>query len=102
VARTAVVTPLRVGEAWTVAVDPAWPGFAGHFPGNPLVPAAELIAWAMTVAEAAGVATACIARAKFLLPVRPGDAVTLRLLAPATVRVERAGERVAEVVFGRG
>lgn len=44
----------------------------GHFPGDPVVPAAALLAQAALSMADAGLAVAEIRRAKFLRPLRPG------------------------------
>ena len=60
---------------WTVPPD--HPAFAGHFPGRPIVPGVVLIDHSL---QRAGTlppgARWCIAQAKFLRPVGPGE--TLR------------------------
>lgn len=79
------------------------PAFAGHFPGQPLLPGVSLLAEVLEAALdepalAALVGTAPrIASAKFLAPVRPGARLTLQLDAsPRGLRFEvREGERVA-------
>lgn len=56
------------------------PSFAGHFPGNPIVPGVVLLDEAL---QAIGLAlgkdlSACrIIAVKFLSPVRPGEALTV-------------------------
>ncbi len=55
------------------------PAFAGHFPGAPVVPGVVLIDEAMVViAAATGHQCNGIAWVKFLLPVGPGQAMTIR------------------------
>ncbi|WP_407276048.1 AMP-binding protein [Halothiobacillus sp. DCM-1] len=58
------------------------PLFAGHFPGNPLVPGALLLDWFLGAVQAALHAERSalgIEQAKFLHPVRPGVRVEYRL-----------------------
>jgi len=57
------------------------PAFAGHFPGRPILPGVVLLAWAVEALEAITgrpAANCEIASAKFLRPVGPGTALTLR------------------------
>jgi 3-hydroxymyristoyl/3-hydroxydecanoyl-(acyl carrier protein) dehydratase len=56
------------------------PALPGHFPGDPVVPGALLLAWALQSIEAgAGVSLSpCrIKSAKFPSPARPGDRITI-------------------------
>jgi 3-hydroxyacyl-[acyl-carrier-protein] dehydratase len=59
------------------------PALAGHFPGNPIVPGALLLA---RVARAAAASFAGAVRgvpaAKFLAPLRPGERFDVELEAP--------------------
>ena len=95
--------------------DPNDPMFAGHFPGNPIVPGVIL---AEALAQAAGITAAsgypeneqplfllsAIRTMKFLKAVRPGEQIELRaekLAATDTllqfkVRASRGSETVAE------
>ena len=68
------------GKASGNAVVPCdWPGFGGHFPGAPVVPAWILLGLVVALAEdAAGEALELrgIDRAKLLRPLGPGDEVS--------------------------
>jgi 3-hydroxyacyl-[acyl-carrier-protein] dehydratase len=79
------------------------PAFAGHFPGQPLLPGVSLLAEVLeavladpTLAASVG-ATPRIASAKFLAPVRPGAQLVVRLqhTGPALRFEVREGERLA-------
>jgi 3-hydroxymyristoyl/3-hydroxydecanoyl-(acyl carrier protein) dehydratase len=60
-----------------LAVD--HPAFAGHFPGTPIVPGATLLDEALfAIGRAIGCTHRGIAWAKFLRPVRPGQALIVR------------------------
>lgn len=73
-------SPAATPDWW---LDQAWPVFAGHFPGAPVLPGAALLDWAMqALAEREpGVAWQC-AWAKFPRAAVPGD--WLRLTFAAT------------------
>ena len=85
----------------TIPVD--HPAFAGHFPGDPLLPGVALLAEVLEAvldepALAAQIgASPRIGAVKFLAPVRPGAQLTILLDAGARgVRFEvREGERLA-------
>ncbi|WPG34916.1 AMP-binding protein [Variovorax sp. EBFNA2] len=74
-------TPVQM--AHTVPVD--HPAFAGHFPGQPLVPGALLLAEVMEVVRRVPALSArlgpspTLAAAKFLAPVRPGSTLSIEL-----------------------
>lgn len=76
------------------------PAFAGHFPGAPIVPGVLLLDAAMhALAAQSGQAITDIASAKFLQPVRPGEALGLECRLSGTGRagfdISNAGQRVA-------
>jgi 3-hydroxymyristoyl/3-hydroxydecanoyl-(acyl carrier protein) dehydratase len=79
------------------------PAFAGHFPGQPLLPGVSLLAEVLeAVLDAPALAALVgpaprISAAKFLAPVRPGAQLVVQLDdGPRGVRFEvREGERVA-------
>jgi len=56
------------------------PTAAGHFPGNPIIPGAVLLDEVLQamVGTDGGMEQSVIRSAKFLQPVRPGDAVVIR------------------------
>lgn len=82
---------------WRVPVD--HPAFAGHFPGNPIVPGVVLLDRAVWLAQTAlgHVAGAYqITQAKFLSPCGPGDELLFvfsRSPRGALVFTVRCGER---------
>ncbi len=86
-----------------IHIAPDHPAFAGHFPGQPLLPGVALLAEVLEAVMqepelAARVGPAPrIGVAKFLAPVRPGATLTLRFdTGPGALRFEvRMGERLA-------
>ena len=87
----------------TLHIAPDHAAFAGHFPGQPLLPGVLLLAEVLEAvledpALAASVGPAPhIVAAKFQAPVRPGAQLALHLLSgPRGLRFEvREGERLA-------
>ena len=64
----------HVDSVWRVPVD--HPAFAGHFPGQPILPGVVLLDRALLVAQAQdGRHEGCwqVSQAKFLSPCGPGD-----------------------------
>ncbi|HEY5996307.1 MAG TPA: hypothetical protein VIU29_04760 [Candidatus Deferrimicrobiaceae bacterium] len=75
----AIVGPGTVARRYRFA--PGFPGFSGHFPGEPILPA---IVQLMTVVSLAGehagipLRMAAVRAAKFLAPIRPDEEITVR------------------------
>ena len=85
------------------------PSFAGHFPGQPLLPGALLLAEVSEVMQQVPAlqarlgATPLLAAAKFLAPVRPGACLAIALVPePAPAVGVRFEVRVGEVVAASG
>lgn len=77
----------------TLAVPRDHPAYEGHFPGHPILPGVVILAEVMAAIEAATARAPQqweIANAKFLDPVTPGTALTLRheILDSGGVRFE--------------
>lgn len=69
-----------MGVTTTLPIAEDHPAFAGHFPGNPIVPGVVLLDAALREIELAGTQPGSgwkIAVAKFHSPVAPGEPVTL-------------------------
>ena len=68
------------------------PAFAGHFPGNPLLPGVALLAYTQEALLADPVVARWLAdgvalnAVKFLAPLRPGEAIEVRWTADAARR----------------
>ena len=63
------------------------PAYAGHFPGQPILPGVVLLdaaLYALAKAHGTPEATALIKSAKFLSPVLPGEPLTLHYTASGT------------------
>lgn len=86
----------------TLAIAADHPAFAGHFPGQPLLPGVVLLAEVLETALAEPALARLVGdspvlpSAKFLAPVWPGDLLTIELdAAPQRLRFEvRCGERL--------
>jgi 3-hydroxymyristoyl/3-hydroxydecanoyl-(acyl carrier protein) dehydratase len=63
-----------------VVIEPSHPSLAGHFPGDPIVPAALLMDHAISFVEKSFARrVAAVAAAKFLTPVRPQQTVVISI-----------------------
>jgi 3-hydroxymyristoyl/3-hydroxydecanoyl-(acyl carrier protein) dehydratase len=87
-------------------------GFAGHFPGNPVLPGVCMVQAAVILLEAwhhVPVTLAEVVTAKWFAPVKPGDPLTFEAGAPQAAaerpgtviktRISCQGEKVAELVL---
>lgn len=85
---------------WTVPAD--HPAFAGHFPGRPIVPGVVLLDHSLLRAGALPAGRRwCIAQAKFLRPVGPGE--TLRWsFTPASAGAQRFAIHADEALVVSG
>ena len=83
-----------------VALAPDHPAFAGHFPGQPLLPGVVLLSEVLEVLlrEAPDwlAGQARVSAAKFLAPVRPGAGLEVRWTPPAAGRLRFEVWRHAE------
>lgn len=62
----------------TLAFSADHPTSAGHFPGNPIIPGAQLLAEVLrAIGESVGQRFLSVKSAKFQHPVRPGDCVEI-------------------------
>jgi len=81
------MTDVQPPQALSIAADAAF--FEGHFPGNPIVPGAYLLARVIesAVLKFPNEGVFEIASAKFLSMVRPGEDVSLQFTGePPTLR----------------
>ena len=75
----------------TLHIDANHPTGAGHFPGNPIIPGALLLAEVLRSieqAEGASYAACHVKNAKFLAPARPGDTVDIEYARSAQGTLE--------------
>ena len=83
-----------------VAIAPDHPAFAGHFPGQPVLPGVVLLSEVLEVLlrEAPDwlAGQARLSAAKFLAPVRPGASLEVRWTPPAKGRLRFEVWRHAE------
>ena len=82
---------MRAVNRLTLNFEPDHPAGAGHFPGNPIIPGALLLAETLrTITEANNLdMTSCtIKSAKFQHPVRPGDRVEIEYTHAAQEQID--------------
>jgi 3-hydroxymyristoyl/3-hydroxydecanoyl-(acyl carrier protein) dehydratase len=68
-----------------LAVATDHPAYAGHFPGDPILPGVVLLdaaLWALAAESGRPAAAARIKSAKFHSPVRPGEILSLHFTEP--------------------
>jgi 3-hydroxymyristoyl/3-hydroxydecanoyl-(acyl carrier protein) dehydratase len=93
---------MTAGELRTTLRVPAThPALRGHFPGRPLVPAVLLLEAAAMLLQEQGLRVVGIERAKFLAPLQPRQAATLRIWPRTTTDWQFAIDR-AEMAIARG
>jgi 3-hydroxyacyl-[acyl-carrier-protein] dehydratase len=73
-------------------VDPTHPALAGHFPGDPIVPAVVLMRFVAQTLERGGRTLSAVERMKFLRPVRPGEVIDVTVTSSPG---ERGGVEIA-------
>ena len=103
--RMGVLRPTGEGEyVCSMNFDPAFPGFEGHFEGNPIVPGVCLLEAARAAAETVlekNLSTQRIAQCRFRRPIRAGECAEIRIkiaeTEPGTWQV-RADIRVESAV----
>ncbi len=83
---------------------PDHPTATGHFPGNPIIPGALLLAEVLqliSTSEALDLSAGKVTGAKFLHPVRPGDTVKIeyKLTAVGNIQFE-CGVAATRVLSG--
>jgi 3-hydroxyacyl-[acyl-carrier-protein] dehydratase len=84
---------------WPLSVDATHPSLPGHFPGHPLVPGVlllEQVALALQAWRAQRMAR--VIEAKFIAPLLPEQAATVRLHATDTARLRFEIHRDAELL----
>lgn len=109
VARCLQERPLAAGQSLTgvYVFPPEFPGFDGHFPGNPIVPGiVQMMAALHTAACGAEAAMTAVKKCKFVRPVLPGEVLTVRAErsgrpeeAHCAARLTVANEPCAEMTF---
>lgn len=90
-------------HAAPLCIPPEHPALAGHFPGNPVVPGVVVLERVAAACKAWRRTSVATLDAKFVQPLRPGEAATIMLQAEgARVRFEvtrDGGELLARGMF---
>jgi 3-hydroxymyristoyl/3-hydroxydecanoyl-(acyl carrier protein) dehydratase len=92
---------IQTNTRFEICIDAAHPALSGHFPGNPIVPGALLLAEIGARLTVAGVIITGIRKARFTQSVRPMDHVQVDC-RPDTNGQLRFECRVADTVVARG
>jgi 3-hydroxyacyl-[acyl-carrier-protein] dehydratase len=103
---------IRMQGETRLSFEPGHPAFAGHFPGQPIVPGVLLLDAAVHAVQQAlaaggdGAAGCQVNSAKFLSPVSPGEMLTLSWSATGTGQIRFGiagpGRQVATGVLSLG
>lgn len=92
---------LRPEAPMRICIATAHPSLPGHFPGNPLVAGALLLAEIEERLASAGQRIVAIRRARFMRPVHPGDVVEVECRAGSNGE-QRFECRVGDEIVVRG
>jgi 3-hydroxymyristoyl/3-hydroxydecanoyl-(acyl carrier protein) dehydratase len=89
----------------SLALPPAHPAFAGHFPGRPILPGVVQVDWAVQLAQsylASGFSSACDFQVKFRRVVTAGEDLFLDLRIDRARRVVLFSYRVGDAIVSSG
>ena len=94
--------PAGIGAAFVFPAD--FMGFAGHFPGNPILPGiVQIMAGALTAGQGRDLPLRGVPRCKFLRPVVPGERLEVTALPTGDgkwkVSLNTDGQACAEMLL---